>query len=81
MAIDHDNYHKMNTEEVVVPEGKIFVLGDNRDYSYDSRFWGMVPVDLVLGKASHVIFSALLPLREFGQEKLKLRWDRVGSSL
>jgi signal peptidase I len=35
---------------VVVPERSYFVLGDNRDYSYDSRYWGFVPRELIYGK-------------------------------
>jgi signal peptidase I len=41
----------------VVPEGHIFVLGDNRDNSRDSRFWGFLPIDQVKGRALIVYWS------------------------
>jgi signal peptidase I len=44
-------------EEFQVPEGAVFVMGDNRDNAEDSRRWGVVPVDDVLGPAVAVWYS------------------------
>ncbi|BBH52203.1 signal peptidase I [Fluviispira sanaruensis] len=41
----------------VVPEGKIFCIGDNRDNSYDSRFWGAVDEKSVYGRALFITYS------------------------
>lgn len=43
---------KSITENEVVPENHIFVLGDNRQESYDSRYFGFVPIDNVVGKVN-----------------------------
>jgi signal peptidase I len=53
-----------------IPEGQLFVMGDNRDNSYDSRGWGLVPLNLVRGRAMVVWWSRGEPegvrLQRFG---------------
>jgi signal peptidase I len=52
-----DTAPRDNYGPITVPDGKFFVLGDNRDRSYDSRFWGFADVADVKGRATFVYWS------------------------
>tara|TARA_B100002019_G_C21248999_1_gene590002 strand:+ start:1066 stop:1932 length:867 start_codon:yes stop_codon:yes gene_type:complete len=47
----------MTSKPMTIPEGKIYVIGDNRNDSFDSRFWGFLDVDKVVGKVDRVMFN------------------------
>ena len=54
-----------------VPEGQYFAMGDNRDNSQDSRFWGFVPRDHIIGKALVIYWSYETPRDEYLQTSLQ----------
>lgn len=57
-----------------VPDNSYFVLGDNRDHSYDSRFWGYVDIAAVKGKAFMIYWS-------WDKEDFGVRWGRIGNRI
>ena len=62
--------------QVVVPQGDYFVLGDNRDASFDSRYTGFVPATDVIGKPLMIYWSAERPADGKGPAG-PIRWDRI----
>ena len=63
-----------NFGPVTVPPHSLFVMGDNRDESYDSRFWGYVDYKAILGKAFIIYWS-------WDKENFGVRWGRIGRIL
>ncbi len=63
-----------NFGPVTVPKGKLFMMGDNRDRSYDSRFWGFVSLNEVEGRAILIYWS----WDGAGSGLLPIRWSRFG---
>jgi signal peptidase I len=61
-----------NLGPIRVPAGKLFVMGDNRDQSYDSRFWGFVDLEAVKGRAFMIYWS-------WDSDHFGVRWGRIGS--
>ena len=48
-------------DDIVVPPGKVFAMGDNRTESLDSRFWGFVPMENIMGRPMFVYWSFQTP--------------------
>jgi len=79
----HSDFHEVTVPgvrdqygPVTVPEGQYFVMGDNRDNSEDSRFWGFLDRDLIKGRAL-VIYWSYDSNPGGGNVFSRTRWDRL----
>jgi len=75
---DVDNIYTSHLDKITIPAGKYFVMGDNRDFSSDSRFWGFVPHEYIRGEAILVWFSISMPGQGQGTN---IRGNRILKSI
>ena len=68
---------EQNYGPVVVPPDHYFMMGDNRDNSSDSRYWGFVPRENIIGKAAVIYFSFDRRTKPVWNLISAVRWDRI----
>lgn len=68
------NVTHQNFGPIFIPQGEVFMLGDNRDGSDDSRYWGTIPQEQLLGRIAFVWFS-------YDLDQMSFRWGRFFKSI
>jgi signal peptidase I len=65
-------------DDVVVPPDRFFAMGDNRDVSYDSRYWGFIPKENIIGRPMFIYWSFQTPADQVNKTALSERLAFVG---
>lgn len=79
IMVDLNNEYTTNFEPAKIPDNHLFVMGDNRDFSNDSRFWGLVPFENISGRAEVIWLSMWFDMRD--SDKNSFKPGRIGTVL
>lgn len=77
----YDDLIRDNYGPVTVPPGHMFMMGDNRDQSWDSRYWGFLPVSYVKGRPWMIYFSYAAERNAYLQTSVGERLKRIATFL
>jgi len=79
ILVDTHNEYTTNFDPAKIPDNSLFVMGDNRDFSNDSRFWGLVPFENISGRAEVIWLSMWFDMKD--SEKNSFKPGRIGTVL